>query len=88
MNDFNPSQTYEGLLAQAKALHRILQSKEKINIINVDKIKNLEQELLLCNQNEIQELRKVNEQLTNRIEYLERQLSNYEQARRKNPKNK
>lgn len=76
---FEPANTYEDLLTQARALARIVTAKEGVESHLRKIIKELEVEKYLTGLEEISSLRSVNEQLTNELEEANKRIEQLEE---------
>jgi hypothetical protein len=65
---FKPAEDYENLKRQACALATIVTSQEHQLLVYSEKVEKLERELHLVGKTAIEELRSVNERLTNLLE--------------------
>ena len=71
MTPFTPSQTYEGLLRQAHALHTLASSQERrITLLNAEMDK-LTRDYAAIGQEEVNAERDINAQLTDYVQQLE-----------------
>ena len=80
MTDFTPASDYGSLLKQAKALHSITKSQEKVLGVYSKKIADLKTELTKVGTSEIDAQRAANEQLTNEVERLTAHNANLQTA--------
>ena len=72
--NFTPQEDYKGLLKQAKAMHRIVLAMEKSKSIQGKAVDDLTRKLLMCDQDQLESERDINQTLTNRVLELEDHL--------------
>ena len=71
--NFTPSQDYDGLLAQAKAMHRIIEAMEKSKSIQGKAVNDLTRQLLICGKDHLESEREANQILTDQILKIEQE---------------
>jgi Rad3-related DNA helicase len=71
--NFIPEKDYEGLLKQAKAMHRIIEAMEKSKSIQGKAVDDLTRQLLLCNHSHLESEREINAILTDQVLQLEKE---------------
>ena len=71
--NFIPENDYEGLLAQAKAMHRIIEAMEKSKSIQGKAVDDLTRQLLICGKDHLESEREANQILTDQVSKLEQQ---------------
>lgn len=71
--NFIPENNYAGLLAQAKAMHRIIEAMEKSRSIQEKVIDDLTKQLLICGKDHIESEREANQILTDQVLRLEQE---------------
>jgi CRISPR/Cas system CSM-associated protein Csm4 (group 5 of RAMP superfamily) len=69
--NFIPEKDYEGLLKQARAMHRIIEAMEKSKSIQGKTVDDLTRQFLICNSDAIESERETNQMLTEYILTLE-----------------
>ena len=69
--NFIPQNDYEGLLAQAKAMHRIIEAMEKTKSIQGKVVDDLTRQLLICGKDHLESEREANKMLTDQVLKLE-----------------
>ena len=72
--NFTPEEDYKGLLKQAKAMHRIILAMEKSKSIQGKGVDDLTRQLLMCDRDQLESERDINQILTNKILKLEDHL--------------
>ena len=73
--NFTPEKDYEGLLAQAKAMHRIIEAMEKSKSIQGKAVDDLTRQLLICGKDHLESEREANQALTDQVLKLEQENS-------------
>lgn len=78
--DVEPSKDYDTLVRQFKALQRLLKSKEQQMVLLNESVHELRRECLISQQivSDVDALREVNQQLTERVLELEQQIEDLE----------
>ena len=71
--NFIPQNDYEGLLAQAKAMHRIIEAMEKSKSIQGRTVDDLTRQLLICGKDHLESEREANQRLTDQVLKLEQE---------------
>ena len=59
--NFIPQNDYDGLLAQAKAMHRIIEAMEKSKSIQGKAVDDLAKQLLICGRDHLESEREANQ---------------------------
>ena len=75
--NFTPQDDYDGLLAQAKAMHRIIEVMEKSKSIQGKAVDDLTRQLLACGKDQLESEREVNQMLTDQVLRLEQECDHY-----------
>ena len=71
--NFIPQNDYDGLLAQAKAMHRIIEAMEKSKSIQGKAVDDLTRQLLICGKDHLESEREANQMLTDQVLRLEQE---------------
>ena len=69
--NFIPVEDYQGLLKQAKAMHRIIEAMEKSKSIQGKAVDDLTRQLLACGKDHLESEREANQMLTDQVLKLE-----------------